>query len=56
MMPIGQSGMNQQPRRIDLHVFALHAERLAVFADAEARPLAAHTQIGTPLGNGVKIF
>ena len=42
-------GMDEQARRIDLQVFALHAKRRAIGSDAYAQPFATRTQIDFPL-------
>jgi hypothetical protein len=45
--------LNEETRRIDLQVFAVDAERSAVGAYADTRPLAARPEIGFPFGDAI---
>src|SRR5258706_14069329 len=47
-------GMDQQPRRIDFQIFAVHTERCAVVFDTDTRPFAAWSNVTLPLCDAIQ--
>ena len=51
--PARDPGVDEQARRIDFEILAVHPKRLAVGALTYARPLASGTDVGLPLSNSI---
>jgi hypothetical protein len=54
--PTRDPGLHQQARRIDLQIFAFHAERRTIRAHAEAPIFAARAEISVPLRDAIQAF